>query len=118
MTPERKDKIISRSFVTITGGILIYWLYALMVWLVRWLNSVSGTAAGMGMNCGEFCLDNLSIILVVYVIICLQIAGVVEFRQRKSFTEAFFLGILLTPILMPLYMKLKKERLPEGRKEV
>jgi len=118
MTPERQDKIIARGFLAIAGGILIYWLYELIAWLVRWLNSAGGAAAGIGINFGEFCLNNLSIILVVYVIICLQIAGIVEFRQRKSFTGAFFLGIILTPIFMLVYMKLKKERLPEGQKEV
>lgn len=118
MTPERKDKIIARGFLAISCGILVYWFYELIIWLIHWLGNTSGHAAGMGMNFGGFCLNNLSIILVVYVIICLQIAGIVEFRQRKSFTGAFFLGIILTPIFMLLYMKLKKERLPEGQKEV
>jgi hypothetical protein len=108
MTSERRDKNIARSILIVSGGIVIYWLYEAIVWLVHWL-STAGLKAGVGVNFGEFCLDNLGIILVVYVIICLQIAGVVEFRQRRTFTEAFFLGVILTPILMPVYMRLKEK---------
>jgi|GEM_PF-798808 len=118
MTSDCKDKNIARLILAISGGIVIYWLFRLSVWLIHWLINSSLQTAGMWTNFGGFCLNNLSIILVVYVIICLQIAGVMEFRYRRNFTQAFFLGIILTPVFMPIYLKLKKERLPQARKEV
>ncbi|MDD5765702.1 MAG: hypothetical protein PHW79_05600 [Candidatus Marinimicrobia bacterium] len=108
MITERRDKIISRIILAISGGILIYWCYRLIVWLIRWMNDFQFQSAGGWNSFGVFCLDNLSIILVIYVVICLQIAGVVEFRFRKSFIKAFFLGIFMTPPIMLIIMKKSK----------
>jgi len=105
MNTEKKDRIISRIILVFSGGIVIYWIYRLIGWLIRWWSNFQFQTAGGWNGFGAFCLDNLSIILVVYVIICLQIAGVVEFRQRKSFMKAFFLGIFMTPPIMLIYMK-------------
>ncbi|MFH1213167.1 MAG: hypothetical protein V1681_03710 [Candidatus Neomarinimicrobiota bacterium] len=108
MNVERKDRTISRILLAISGGILTYWIFRIAMWSVRWLSNFSISTAGSWHDPGNFCLDNLSIILVVYVIICLQVAGVVEFRFRKSFIKAFFLGIFVTPPIMLVYMKRKK----------
>lgn len=118
MTIEQKDKNIARGLTIISGGIVVYWLYQLIHWLIRWFSTVRIETSAIWSNFGGFCLENLSIILVVYVFICLQIAGVVEFRYRKNFTEAFFLGIIFTPIIMLIYMKLKKGKFPDDSKEV
>lgn len=108
MTPEHKDIRVARLILLISGGILIYWIYRLITVLVRWLGHFKFQAAGGWSALGNFCWANLSIILVVYVIICLQIAGVVEFRFRRNFLKAFFLGLLMTPPIMVIYMKKTK----------
>jgi hypothetical protein len=74
---EQLDKRISKILFGISGAIVLYWA-----------------------SLGQFCVNNLSIIIVVYLIICLQVAGLAEFRFRKNFLKAFLLGIVITPPLM------------------
>lgn len=112
MTSEHKDKKIARLFLMVSSGILIYWIYQLIVWSVKWFSNFNFQTAGTWSSFGGFCLNNLSIILVIYVIICLQIAGVVELRYRRNFTEAFYLGIFTTPIIMLIFMKRRNKSNP------
>ena len=89
MTIEQKDKNIARGLTIISGGIVVYWLYQLILWLIRWFSTVRIETSGIWSNFGGFCLENLSIILVVYVFICLQIAVWLNSVYRKILRRLF-----------------------------
>jgi len=97
MMSEQLDKRISKILFTVSGAIVLYWLVKGLIWLYNWFVSLPAYSAGWWPALGHFCLNNLSIIIVLYLIICLQVAGLAEFRFRKNFLKAFLLGIVITP---------------------
>lgn len=97
---EQLDKRISKILFGISGAIIVYWLVMGVIWLYNWFVGLPAYDSGWWVSVGQFCLRNLSIIVVAYLIICLQTAGIVEFRFRKNFLKAFLLGIVLTPLGM------------------
>ncbi|HDP66905.1 MAG TPA: hypothetical protein ENN20_00210 [Candidatus Marinimicrobia bacterium] len=99
------DQKISRIIMIVIAGILLYWLYNLGVLVIDWLGSIGQMDSSRWLQFGHFCVKNISIILMVYVIICLQAAGIAEFRYRKNFVKAFFLAIGLTPLGMLIWCR-------------
>lgn len=99
------DRNISRIIMIGITLILLYWLYHLGVWAIDWLGSIGQIDSSRWLGLGHFCVKNISIILVAYVIICLQAAGIAEFRYRKNFVKAFFLAIGLTPLGMLIWCR-------------
>jgi hypothetical protein len=97
---EQLDKRISKILFGISGAIVLYWLVRGLIWLYHWFVGLPPYSSGWWASLGQFCVNNLSIIIVVYLIICLQVAGLAEFRFRKNFLKAFLLGIVITPPLM------------------
>lgn len=105
---SRKDKRIAMVFLLPTLGIVLYWLFLGLKWLMRWLADLPPYDAGWWVSLGHFLWRNISIVLVVYVVLCLQAAGIAEFRYKRNFMAAFFLGICLTPpVMMVVYGKRK-----------
>ncbi|MBN2602064.1 MAG: hypothetical protein JXR87_08725 [Candidatus Marinimicrobia bacterium] len=94
---EQLDKRISTILFAVSGAIVLYGLVKGLIWFYEWFINLPAYSAGWWGALGHFCLDNLSIIIVIYLVICLQVAGVAEFRFRKNFLKAFLLGIVLTP---------------------
>ena len=94
---EQLDKRISKILFAVSGAIVLYWLVKGIIWLCEWFAGLPAYSAGWWEPLGQFCLNNLSIIVVIYLVICLQVAGVAEFRFRKNFLKAFLLGIVITP---------------------
>lgn len=94
---KQLDKRISKILFAVSGAIVLYWLVNGLIWLYDWFAGLLAYNTGLWGPLGQFCLNNLSIIVVVYLVICLQVAGVAEFRFRKNFLKAFLLGIVLTP---------------------
>lgn len=97
---EQLDKRISKLLFAISGAIVLYWLIKGLIWLYHWFIGLTSFSSNWWASLGQFCLHNLSIIIVVYLIICLQVAGIAEFRFKKNFLKAFLLGIMITPPLM------------------
>jgi hypothetical protein len=100
---ERLDKKISKFLFGISGVIILYWLIKGLIWLYHWFVGLPPYSAGWWASLGQFCGHNLSIIIVVYLIICLQVAGIAEFRLKRNFLKAFLLGIIITPPLMMVF---------------
>jgi len=94
---KQLDKRISKILFAVSGAIVFYWLIKGLIWLYEWFAGLPAYSVGWWGPFGQFCLNNLSIIIVVYLVVCLQVAGLVEFRFRKNFLKAFLLGIVLTP---------------------
>lgn len=97
---DKRDKIFSNIFFVPTILIVIYWIITGLIKLYNWLSGLSSYNSGWWFSIGNFCLSNLSIIIVIYIIICLQAAGIAEFKYRKNFLKAFFLGLIMTPLVM------------------
>ncbi|MCK4296015.1 MAG: hypothetical protein KAX28_05090 [Candidatus Marinimicrobia bacterium] len=97
---DKRDKIFSRIFFIPALLIIIYWIIKGLIKLYNWLSGLPAYNSGWWLSIGNFCLNNLSIIIVIYVIICLQVAGVAEFKLKKNFLKAFFLGLIMSPPVM------------------
>lgn len=91
------DKKIAMSLLAVSGGILVYWLIRGLILLYGWLKGLGEYNAGWWISLGQFLYRNLSIVIVIYVIICLQVAGLMEFKFRRNFLKAFLLSLVLTP---------------------
>ncbi|HCL00754.1 MAG TPA: hypothetical protein DHW42_11700 [Candidatus Marinimicrobia bacterium] len=94
------DKCLSRALFLISAGIVVYWLIKGIVRLYHWFVDLPDYSTDWWLVIGRFCVNNLSIIIVVYLVICLQVAGIAEFKNKKNFLKAFLLAIVLTPPLM------------------
>ncbi|NQT97121.1 MAG: hypothetical protein HQ562_05205 [Candidatus Marinimicrobia bacterium] len=98
------DKAISRVFTLFSVLILLYWLYSGGAWLWDWYFSSGGYSSDWWPIVGRFLLDNLSIVIALYAIACLQTAGLAELKFNNHFLKAFSLALILTPpIMMIIY---------------
>ncbi len=94
------DKAISRIFFLFSMLILLYWIYSGCVWLWDWYFSSGGYSSDWWPAIGRFLLDNLSIVIALYAIACLQTAGLAELKFNNHFLKAFGLALILTPPIM------------------
>ncbi|MCD6100199.1 MAG: hypothetical protein DRP91_07225 [Candidatus Neomarinimicrobiota bacterium] len=98
------DFILSRIFSLGSISIVGYWLYRFFDWFIGWFKDQLPYNKGWWISIGNFLLDNLSIVIAIYFIICLQVSGIAEFKFRKKFLKAFFLSLFLTPpVMMAIY---------------
>ena len=97
---DKSDKRLAGIAAVPALAILLYWVYLGIGKLVEWIGSLGAYQPEWWTIVGKFCLHNLSILLVIYTIICLQVAGIAELRFRKNFLKAFLLAIVMTPPLM------------------
>lgn len=104
------DVILSRIFLVISVIIIAYWIWNGLIWLWDWYISVNESPeTGVWEEIWQFIIDNLSIIVMVYGIIALQVSGLAELKFGKPFLKAFGLAIFLTPPVMMAIYGHKKE---------
>jgi hypothetical protein len=111
------DKKIAIPLLVISGGIMIYWLVGVFIWLVSWLEHLGAYNPHWWGLLGTFLYRNISILIVMYVILCLQSAGIAEFRYRKNFLKAFLFSMIMTPLGMLFFWgrhKLKFQQTVQG----
>ncbi len=94
---KAKDNIISRIFSIGILCILIYWCYKGIVWIWNWYFDSGGYTSQWWPDLGGFLWRNISIVVVIYGIACLQASGLAELKFRKNFLKAFGLALILTP---------------------
>ncbi len=94
------DQIISRIFVALSLLVLAYWLYSGVVWVWNWYVESGGYSSSWWPDIGHFLWDNLSIVIALYAVICLQASGLAEMKFNNNFLKAFGLALVLTPPLM------------------
>jgi hypothetical protein len=98
------DKRIGGILLFIVAGIVLYWISTGLITLWDWLVSLGPYQASWWVSLGKFLWRNFGIVFIIYVIICLQVSGIVEFLFRKNFIKAFLLAIVLTPpVMMVVY---------------
>jgi len=97
--PGRASRVVTRILqIAIAGGIAVL-LYLGVAALVRWSD---GLAPGLTFwsELWRIIVDNPSIVAAIYCLICVNSAGVAEFKYRRSFTHAFLRAIFMTPPVM------------------
>ena len=100
---KNRDVIFSRIIFIIVVIIVSTWIWDGIGWLWNWFTSASESGS-IGSGIWNFCKQNISILVVVYGIICLQVSGISELKFEKNFLMAFILAIFLTPpIMMAVY---------------
>lgn len=109
---KKPDVVLSRILILICVSIVGYWIWNGLNWLWDWYRSVSElTDTSVWTEIWLFIVENLSVIALIYGIICLQVSGLAELKFGKNFLKAFILAICLTPpIMMGIYGH-KKESL-------
>ena len=104
MDTSKRDLIFSRILILGILAILLPWIWDGLVWLWNWYQGYSASDANAWHDLGAFLWRNISVVLILYTIICLQVAGLAEFKFNKNFVPAFFLSLLITPpIMMAVY---------------
>ena len=88
------DKSISLSVLTISGLAIILWFYNYYLGsdsfiLLKDFNANSFLTWG---------INNTDLLIIFYIFLCLQLAGLSEFKQRQDYLVVAFISLIFTPI--------------------
>ena len=88
------DKSISLSVLTISGLAIILWFYNYYLGsdsfiLLKDFNVNSLLSWGV---------NNSDLLIIFYIFLCLQLAGLSEFKQRQDYLVVAFISLIFTPI--------------------
>ena len=89
-----QDKTISIAILIFAALMIVWWIYGLY-----------GDSPA-AMNLSKFSLKNLLIwaehntdlIIIMYIFVCLQLAGLSEFKQGQDYLIVAFISLIFTPI--------------------
>ena len=86
-----------------------YFIYLGVVGIIAWHG---GLAEGVGFWSGlwQVIVDNFSIAIAIYAVICLNSAGVAEFKFGKPFARAFLTALVVTPPPMMIWARKTREK--------
>ena len=98
-----QDKTISIAILTFAALMIAWWIYGLY-----------GDSPN-AMTLSNFSLKNLLIwadhntdlIIIIYIFVCLQLAGLSEFKQGQDYLIVAFISLIFTPIGL-LFIKNEK----------
>ena len=88
------DKSISLVVLTISGLAIILWFYNYYLGsdssiLLKDFNVNSLLSWGV---------NNTDLLIIFYIFLCLQLAGLSEFKQRQDYLVVAFISLIFTPI--------------------
>ena len=88
------DKSISLAVLTISGLAIILWFYNYYLGsdsfiLLKDFNVNSLLSWGV---------NNSDLLIIFYIFLCLQLAGLSEFKQRQDYLVVAFISLIFTPI--------------------
>ena len=88
------DKLISLAVLTISGLAIILWFYNYYLGsdsfiLLKDFNVNSLLSWGV---------NNSDLLIIFYIFLCLQLAGLSEFKQRQDYLVVAFISLIFTPI--------------------
>ena len=88
------DKSISLAVLTISGLAIILWFYNYYLGsdsfiLLKDFNVNSLLSWGV---------NNSDLLIIFYIFLCLQLAGLSEFKQRQDYLIVAFISLIFTPI--------------------
>ena len=88
------DKSISLAVLTISGLAIILWLYNYYLGsdgFIRLKDFNVNSLLSWGVN-------NSDLLIIFYIFLCLQLAGLSEFKQRQDYLVVAFISLIFTPI--------------------
>ena len=99
----KQDKVISLVILSISGFLIILWIYGIY----------NNSASAIGHS--EFSFKsivswvnyNTDLIIIIYVFLSLQLAGISEFKQGQDYLIVAFISLVFTPIGL-LFIKNEK----------
>lgn len=91
---NNQDKSISLAVLTISGLAIILWFYNYYLGsdsfiLLKDFNVNSLLSWGV---------NNSDLLIIFYIFLCLQLAGLSEFKQRQDYLVVAFISLIFTPI--------------------
>ena len=98
------DKLVSLIMLCVTVILLMLWIYNYYV-------DIDGSDSIKDFNLRTIVLwgrSNIDLILIIYVFLCLQLAGVSEFKQRQDYLVVALISLIFTPIGL-LFIKEEKK---------
>ena len=89
-----QDKTISVAILIFAALMIVWWIYGLY------------GDSSVAMNLSNFSLKNLLIwaehntdlIIIIYIFVCLQLAGLSEFKHGQDYLIVAFISLIFTPI--------------------
>ena len=88
------DKSISLIVLTISGLAIILWLY-------NYYLGLDNSILLKDFNVNSFLtwgINNTDLLIIFYIFLCLQLAGLSEFKQRQDYLVVAFISLIFTPI--------------------
>ena len=91
---NNQDKSISLVILTVSGLAIILWFYNYYLGsdsfiLLKDFNVNSLLSWGV---------NNSDLLIIFYIFLCLQLAGLSEFKQRQDYLVVAFISLIFTPI--------------------
>ena len=103
-----QDKSISISILAVSGLAIVWWFYC--YYIGSYNSAMVGTINLKTIV--SWGISNSDIILIVYIFLCLQIAGISEFKQRQDYILVALISLVFTPIGL-LFIKNEDEKREE-----
>ena len=99
------DKSISLVVLTISGLAIILWFYNYYLGsdsfiILKDFNVNSLLSWGV---------NNSDLLIIFYIFLCLQLAGLSEFKQRQDYLVVAFISLIFTPIGL-LFIKVETDK--------
>ena len=88
------DKSISLVVLTISGLAIILWFYNYYLGLNSFI-LVKDFNVNSLLSWG---VNNSDLLIIFYIFLCLQLAGLSEFKQRQDYLVVAFISLIFTPI--------------------
>ena len=88
------DKSISLIVITISGLSIILWFY-------NYYTGLDNSIPLKDFNVNSFLtwvINNTDLLIIFYIFLCLQLAGLSEFKQRQDYLVVAFISLIFTPI--------------------
>tara|TARA_B100001113_G_C20576369_1_gene391255 strand:- start:57 stop:380 length:324 start_codon:yes stop_codon:yes gene_type:complete len=91
---KNQDKSISLLVLAISGLSIILWFY-------NFYQGSDSTITIEDFNVNSFLfwsLKNKDLLIILYIFLCLQLAGLSEFKQRQDYLVVALISLIFTPI--------------------
>ena len=95
MKNDKKDKLISILFWMLSTGVIIWWIMA--AYLDAGAEQTLYTLFVLE-NIIKWGQANIDIVIISYIFICLQAAGVSELTQRQDYLLVAIISLVFTPL--------------------
>ena len=88
------DKSISLAVLTISGLAIISWFYNYYLGSDSFILLKDFTVNSLLL----WGVNNSDLLIIFYIFLCLQLAGLSEFKQRQDYLIVAFISLIFTPI--------------------